>query len=969
MKNCIRFYLTFGLILGFGSLTGQSKSVYATNNFNETPIVRGPEQTETPRKITLEDDFSDQLVLIVLTREATLRFKQYTIKDFPELDNFQVEEITALSSQIVKAELESGIKTIKHMINIEEYKSILRITLNDKSKENVLNAIELLEVREDVQSAGPSFSGELASTPNDPKRSEQWGLNKIDAYKAWDNTVGINTSIVNVAVIDSGIQQNHPDLVNRISTIPSVDYTFGNNTSGDKNGHGTHVAGIIGAEGNNNIGVVGVGWNIKLVSIRVLNAFNGIDGDYTSCMIDALTYASNHDIPISNHSGSSSVATSLDSFETAIKNYAGLFVVSAGNNGINNDLGSIYPAKFQLPNLITVGAIDQYNNLSVFSATRSSNYGAKTVDIFAPGTDILSTYIDNNNNNINKYEELSGTSMAAPFVAGVAALILSINPSMKAHAIKSAIMDNSEKVSSLSGMCVSNGMLNANRAVKNAGVYTVSGDFDNDGKDDIAKFVDKGDGRTAIQVWKSTGSSFTYNGSVWSLSGYPVSAIATRVESGDFNNDGKTDIAAFYDYGNYSGGVNETRIYVWLSTGTGFTYTASGWWGSIGYTAGQITGRTVSGDFNGDGKDDLAAFYDYKGDNIRCHVWLSTGSSFTYQTDNGWWIGTQYRTENITNRVISGDFNNDGKDDIAAFYDYYESSSRIHVWLSTGSSFTYQGNNGWWVPSWYSAPNLSSRMVSGDFNNDGKTDIAAFYNYSATTTNQIRLHVWLSTGSSFSYQGDSGWFSHADYYSNAINGRVVSGKFNNDGRYDIAAIYDYGVNYTRIHTWLSTGSSFTYQTDNGWWQGDRPLSGYWQQPSFTSNTNANGTVTGTFSSPYDPYKAFDGDLPGTHNPYGEWAVSGTSGWLELSLNYNIVVKKIEFFNCTSSGSNRTKNAYFTGTGGIALGSSFTAVNANFGKSIISVNNIQTNKIKLNITTSYGSWVGASEIIVYGYIVV
>ncbi|MGA4722206.1 glycoside hydrolase family protein [Fictibacillus nanhaiensis] len=315
----------------------------------------------------------------------------------------------------------------------------------------------------------------------------------------------------------------------------------------------------------------------------------------------------------------------------------------------------------------------------------------------------------------------------------------------------------------------------------------------------------------------------------WKVSGYDSNKTTDRVISGDFNGDGKTDSAAFYDYG-----LKQTKLHVWLSNGTSFTYQGpDGWWNQTGYDANMISKKVIAGDFTGDGKDDIAAFYDY-GTETRVHVWKSTGSSFTYQGENGWWKNSGYDAKKITGRVVSNDFNNDGKTDLAAFYDYGSGQTRLHVWLSTGTSFTYQGEDGWWNTTGYNANMLTDRVVSGDFNKDGKADIAAFYNYNDSET---RIHVWNSTGASFSYQGPNGWWSTTGYNANKITGRVTAGDFNNDGITDIAALYDYGNSETRIHMWLSSGTLLSYQTANGWWMS----SGY------NANMTTGRVIAGNFN--------------------------------------------------------------------------------------------------------------------------
>ncbi|URZ08029.1 NlpC/P60 family protein [Clostridium felsineum] len=330
----------------------------------------------------------------------------------------------------------------------------------------------------------------------------------------------------------------------------------------------------------------------------------------------------------------------------------------------------------------------------------------------------------------------------------------------------------------------------------------VSGDFNGDGKTDVATFYDYGNGASRIHVFTSNGSSFDYASAYgwWKTdNGYDTSRIADVV-AGDFNGDGKDDIAVIYNYG---GGA--TRIHVFISTGNSFSYTdCNGWWSTpSGYDAGRIT-AAVAGDFNGDGKADIATFYDYGNSETRIHVFTSTGSSFSYTDCNGWWNSTGYDSNRIKGRVVAGDFNGDGKTDIAAMYDYGNSESRIHVFTSTGSSFTYAGGYGWWNSTGYDANRVTGKLVAGDFDGDGKSDIAAMYDYGNSET---RIHVFKSTGDSFTYTGANGWWNTTGYDANKVTGRVVAGDFNGDKKADIAAFYDYGNSASRIHVFLSDADS------------------------------------------------------------------------------------------------------------------------------------------------------------------
>jgi len=308
----------------------------------------------------------------------------------------------------------------------------------------------------------------------------------------------------------------------------------------------------------------------------------------------------------------------------------------------------------------------------------------------------------------------------------------------------------------------------------------------------------------------------------WKSGGYNSNMVTGRTIKGDFNGDGKSDVATFYDYGN-----GASKIHVFLSNGSSFNYSNQGygWWSvNSGYDLNNVSSRVVAGDFNGDGKDDIAAMYDYGNGKTAIHVFLSTGSSFKYDYSSTWWsVDSGYYANRVTGRLVAGDFNGDGKDDIAAMYDYGNGKTAIHVFLSTGSSFNYSNQGyGWWsVDSGYDASKVTGRLVAGDFNGDGKDDIAAMYDYGNGAS---RIHMFTSTGNSFSYTDNKGWWkTDSGYDANKVTGRLVAGDFNGDGIDDIAAMYDYGNGCSSIHVFTSTGNSFSYTDSNGWWKTD---SGY-----------------------------------------------------------------------------------------------------------------------------------------------
>jgi len=229
------------------------------------------------------------------------------------------------------------------------------------------------------------------------------------------------------------------------------------------------------------------------------------------------------------------------------------------------------------------------------------------------------------------------------------------------------------------------------------------------------------------------------------------------------------------------------------------------------YDANKTSYRMVSGDFDRDGyEDDMAAFYHYGGTTSKLHVWESDGSFFDFQGSNGWWSGTAYDATKTSGRVVSGDFDRDGfKDDIAAIYDYGNNHTRVHIWTSTGSSMTYAGV--WWQSGYgangYNAAKITGRVTVGDFDRDGfEDDICMFYDYGNFTT---QAHVLQSNGSSaFSF---GSWYNSGagNFLAGAISYKVVTGDFDRDGyKDDVAAFYAYSGAQTKAFVWRSTGSSF-----------------------------------------------------------------------------------------------------------------------------------------------------------------
>ncbi len=340
--------------------------------------------------------------------------------------------------------------------------------IENQTAEGVVDTIESLKDNPAVAYAEPDYILTATDTiPNDPSYSKLYGLTKISAPAAWDIYTGSKNVVV--GVIDSGIEYTHTDLASNIWVNPGeianngidddgngyIDDVHGwnfvdnNNDPLDDNGHGTHVAGTIGAVGNNGVGVVGVTWNTQIAALKFIDSEGG---GYTSDAILAINYASEMGFDITNNSwGNRSYSQSL---KDAIDSYDGIFTAAAGNYGTNNDSTGLYPASYTSSNIIAVAATNSSDSKASYS-----NYGKTSVDLGAPGDEIYSTYLR------NSYETASGTSMAAPYVSGAAALIKSYKPSLTTAQVKSLILSNVDAVTSLKSRTVTGGRLNVSKCL------------------------------------------------------------------------------------------------------------------------------------------------------------------------------------------------------------------------------------------------------------------------------------------------------------------------------------------------------------------------------------------------------------------------------------------------------------------------------------------------------------------------
>jgi len=340
-----------------------------------------------------------------------------------------------------------------------------------------------------------------AEGPNDPEFSNQWYLHNtaadidINALEAW--AVTDESPSVKVAILDSGIEWTHEDLVNNIwqnsgedihkdgiliydsitknwmidsldingidddnngyiDDIIGWDFIDNDNNPMDNLGHGTQVAGIIGAVGNNNIGIAGISWKLELAALKI---FGTEDGASCSQIIEAVNYSVEMGFPISNNSwGDGNCDNGSETLYDAIaaaQDNEQLFIASAGNNGSDNDEFLYYPASYDFNNIIAVAAIG--NNELLLS---DSNFGDTQVDIAAPGQTIRTTFINDGYNNFFQ------TSSAAPQVSAACALIKYLNPNFSATQIKNTVLSSATVVQELFGKVATNGRLNLDAALK-----------------------------------------------------------------------------------------------------------------------------------------------------------------------------------------------------------------------------------------------------------------------------------------------------------------------------------------------------------------------------------------------------------------------------------------------------------------------------------------------------------------------
>jgi subtilisin family serine protease len=568
-------------------------------------------------------------------------------------------------------------------------------------------AIEDLVTAGVIESFEPNYLGHIISTPNDSRYGELWGLNNtgasggtlnvdIDAPEAWELTRGDSNVIV--AVIDKGVLYTHPDLQNNMWVNPSevpangidddangvIDDIHGYNaitnsgTPLDDRGHGSHCAGTIAGTGNNNIGVIGIAHNAKIMSVKAF----GSDGvGALANVAKALSYVINQkqkglNIKVINNSyGGFPNSVIFKNLISQASSNGILFVVAAGNNAKNNDTTPYYPASYDLPNVIAVAAIDRAGNLANFS-----NFGANSVHIAAPGVGILSTVLG------NTYHFYHGTSMAAPHVTGVAALLASREPSISPAAMKSRILSSAKPLTNLTGFVKSGGMVSASRALSSAQSpprnKPIFSDYDGDGISDLIVW------RPSTAVWYILKSTTGFDS--LAADNYQWGLLGDIPLLGDFDGDKKADLVVWRP---------SNGIWYIKSSKTNYQGGIVIQWGANG-------DLPIVGDVDGDSISDITVYRRTSGS---FYSLLSSGGFNRDAALTGSNAAMkQIALGGLANDPVMGDFNGDGTDDYVTLWQL------IRFWQIKSSDGIFLGSLPWGNPG--------DTPRGCDFNNDAIDD-------------------------------------------------------------------------------------------------------------------------------------------------------------------------------------------------------------------------------------------------------
>lgn len=713
--------------------------------------------------------------------------------------------------------------------------------LHSRSK-NAEALATALQKNPNIVYAEPNYIVRLAATPNDTAFGNLWGLRNtgqsiggqlglsgsdINATAAWNITTG-SASVV-VGVVDTGVDYNHPDLAANMWSNPGAKGhpdcaagTHGFNAITDTcnpmddHDHGTHVAGTIGAVGNNATGVVGVNWTTSIMALK----FIGWSGYGTTAdAIQAIEFAVQAKIDgvnvrvLNNSWGNTTFSKALLDEINRANEHDILFVAAAGNDGVSNDVYPHYPASYATPNIISVAATDNRDNTAWFT-----NYGPTTVHLGAPGVSTYSTVRG------SAYSYFSGTSMASPHVAGVAALVLAHSPGLTTAEVKEAILDNTDPIPSLSGKTITGGRLNAARALgvppgptftlsvapasqsvlpSGATSYTVTITPANGFAGAVSLSVTglpAGATATFNPVSATTSSTLTISTTASTpLTSYPLTITGTSgeitrtatatlsvvstlpaavcpsfaspyqnavssptsVATGDFNRDGRIDVAF--------SSVSGNKVGIRLGNGNG-TFQAASY-----FSTGSAPLSVAVGDFNGDGKLDLASANSGSGN---VSVLLGNG-------DGSFQNAVPYAAGTSPFAVATGDFDRDGVLDLAVANN---GSSNVSV-------LSGQGDGTFGAAVHYGAASGPFALAVADLDRDGSLDLAV------ADYNDGKVSILLGNS-------DGTFAATVNYDAATGPSSVAAADFNGDGIADLA-VSNYGSNNVSILVGAGDGTFAT----------------------------------------------------------------------------------------------------------------------------------------------------------------
>ena len=430
------------------------------------------------RVVMLQTDFKYPLIRVEETyKSATQAATRIAAKQVAMVAD---HVLVKLQPSVGEEAFSKRLKEIGYELGSRVSEGCYLVILPDAGANSVSRAIKLLTAQPNlVAYAEPDYLAEPEIFPNDPRFSEQWGLHNtgqgggtpdadINAPEAWNITTG-RTNII-VAVLDSGVDYNHEDLAQNIWFNPGEagplstngidddgngyiddfhgwDFVDKDNDPMDVYGHGTMCAGVIGAVGDNGVGIAGVSWGVRIMALRFEY--------FASELVETIGYAVRNGAKILSNSYNSPYSQSVADMVTMACSSGVLFVASAGNAGEDNDIVDHYPSDYTNANVIAVAMTDSIDALDFWS-----NYGSNSVHLAAPGVNVLTTIPG------SLYKQDSGTSLAAVHVSGAAALLWSYRPGLSMREVKQALLDNVETNTTLAGKALTGGRLHVAQALR-----------------------------------------------------------------------------------------------------------------------------------------------------------------------------------------------------------------------------------------------------------------------------------------------------------------------------------------------------------------------------------------------------------------------------------------------------------------------------------------------------------------------